>query len=420
MKNSLKYTTSGTEQSAGAELVIGPLDRLKGDIFQVLIWLIALCALALAAACSAYSILRLKPTILLVRDQQQRMASDLASREQQPPMDDEAWRNDERRLSRLLDQQRTALDAQQAEVRKLKDTILDLKSRAEGIDKQLSINLGPQLEKLSGTVSEQTKRTDAQVGALDAMMKRLPAANATKWLTHSRLLSDDANQKIRSEMAPLLALEVTERHLFNLAHRVCMLEDRCHGRLATSIDTMVTRTVAALHLAKASPNFRMLEIGTLYGIGAIAIHDAVRFIADNAHITLIDPLDGYYGSNVSDFASLKPVTLGVLQQNLAIWNVPAEDITIIQGLSEGDEALEHARKNEYDLLIIDGDHSERGVKQDFENYFPLVRQGGLVVIDDYDVAEWPDIKKYADQKVVPRADVQIIFSGFRTLLLRKI
>lgn len=375
----------------------------------MLIWLIALSALALAAACSAYSILRLKPTVLLVRDQQKRMASDLSSREQQPPMDDEAWRNDERRLSRLL-------DAQQAEVSKLKDIIRDLNARTDAIDKQVSTDLGPQLEKLSGTIN----RTDAQVGTLDAMVKRLPAANATRWLTHSRLLSDDANQKIRSEMAPLLALEVTERHLYNLAHRVCMLEDRCHGRLATSIDTMVTRTVAALHLAKASPNFRMLEIGTLYGIGAIAIHDAVRFITDNTHITLIDPLDGYYGSDAPDFASLKPVTLDVLQQNLAIWNVPAEDITIIQGLSEGAEALEHARANEYDLLIIDGDHSELGVKQDFENYFPLVRQGGLVVIDDYDVAEWPDIKKYADQKVVPRADVQVIFAGFRTLLLRKI
>tara|TARA_R110002072_G_scaffold20532_10_gene74330 strand:- start:2673 stop:3800 length:1128 start_codon:yes stop_codon:yes gene_type:complete len=375
----------------------------------VLIWLIALSALALAAASSAYSILRLKPTVLLVRDQQQRLASDLSSREQQPPMDDEAWRNDERRLSRLLDQQETALGAQQDEIQKLKDTIQKLKAKADTIDKQVSTNLVPQIEKLTGTVSKHE-------GALD----RLPTSNATKWLTHSRLLSDDANKRIRSEMGPLLALEVTERHLFNLAHRVCMLEDRCHGRLATSIDTIVTRTVAALHLAKTSPNFRMLEIGTLYGIGAIAIYDVVRFITDNTHITLIDPLNGYYGSDAPDFASLKPVTLEVLQQNLAIWNVPAEDVTIIQGLSEGAEALEHARENEYDLLIIDGDHSEPGVRQDFENYFPLVRQGGLVVIDDYDVAEWPDIKKYADQKVVPRADVQVIFAGFRTLLLRKI
>ena len=35
-----------------------------------------------------------------------------------------------------------------------------------------------------------------------------------------------------------------------------------------------------------------------------------------------------------------------------------------------------------DLLFIDGDHTYEGVKQDFEMYAPLVREGGAIVLHD--------------------------------------
>jgi len=35
-----------------------------------------------------------------------------------------------------------------------------------------------------------------------------------------------------------------------------------------------------------------------------------------------------------------------------------------------------------DLLFVDGDHSEEGVRRDYELYSPLVRRGGLVVFHD--------------------------------------
>jgi predicted O-methyltransferase YrrM len=35
-----------------------------------------------------------------------------------------------------------------------------------------------------------------------------------------------------------------------------------------------------------------------------------------------------------------------------------------------------------DMLFIDGDHTYKGVKQDFELYSPLVRKGGLIVFHD--------------------------------------
>jgi len=35
-----------------------------------------------------------------------------------------------------------------------------------------------------------------------------------------------------------------------------------------------------------------------------------------------------------------------------------------------------------DILFIDGDHSENGVKQDVKMYLPFIRQGGLLVMHD--------------------------------------
>jgi len=39
-------------------------------------------------------------------------------------------------------------------------------------------------------------------------------------------------------------------------------------------------------------------------------------------------------------------------------------------------------KDGLDLLFIDGDHSYIGVKQDFENYSPMVKNGGLIILHD--------------------------------------
>lgn len=52
-------------------------------------------------------------------------------------------------------------------------------------------------------------------------------------------------------------------------------------------------------------------------------------------------------------------------------------------------------KRDVDMLFIDGDHTYRGVKADFENYKDLVRKGGLIVF--HDVIGLGDVKKLWDQ-----------------------
>lgn len=62
------------------------------------------------------------------------------------------------------------------------------------------------------------------------------------------------------------------------------------------------------------------------------------------------------------------------------------DVSVVIGDSHSPEFLERVRKEldgePVDFLFIDGDHTEAGVRQDYEFYSPLVRPGGLIAFHD--------------------------------------
>lgn len=62
------------------------------------------------------------------------------------------------------------------------------------------------------------------------------------------------------------------------------------------------------------------------------------------------------------------------------------EVTSLVGDSHDSEFLEKIKHklggNKVDFLFIDGDHTEKGVKQDYEMYSPLVRSGGLIAFHD--------------------------------------
>lgn len=60
---------------------------------------------------------------------------------------------------------------------------------------------------------------------------------------------------------------------------------------------------------------------------------------------------------------------------------------LIRGSSHDERVFEVVKNilkdNElYNILFIDGDHSYDGVKQDWENYTPMVKPGGLIILHD--------------------------------------
>jgi len=53
-----------------------------------------------------------------------------------------------------------------------------------------------------------------------------------------------------------------------------------------------------------------------------------------------------------------------------------------------DEALPRAKEYALDMLHIDGNHDSVFVRRDLANYLPLLKQGGLLIMDDID---WPSV-----------------------------
>jgi predicted O-methyltransferase YrrM len=63
-----------------------------------------------------------------------------------------------------------------------------------------------------------------------------------------------------------------------------------------------------------------------------------------------------------------------------------QDLRLIRGDSHAPETLEKVKAalggGQLDLLFIDGDHTYSGVSQDFADYSPLVRDGGVIAMHD--------------------------------------
>ena len=210
----------------------------------------------------------------------------------------------------------------------------------------------------------------------------------------------------------------TPRSLAYMAERINLIETNLKGRLATTIEAAVLRTLVAL--AVQGKTLHVLEIGTLFGTGIAMIHDRARHNYENIHFTVIDPLEGYYGNDRPDILTGEKVNEAVFFENLSTANIPLEDFTLIKGFSTDDDVILAASKNKYDVLIIDGDHSYAGVKADFVNYAPLVKRSGYIIVDDYGTDHWPEIQKYVDAELLPRDDISLIGSSWRTAVFRVI
>ena len=59
------------------------------------------------------------------------------------------------------------------------------------------------------------------------------------------------------------------------------------------------------------------------------------------------------------------------------------NLYLFQGYSQQDEIVDAASfHGPYDFLFIDGDHTYESVRQDWDNYSPMVREGGFIALHD--------------------------------------
>jgi len=252
------------------------------------------------------------------------------------------------------------------------------------------------------------------------LVRRLRSLTTPKseYLPFTRKLGDADRDRMITYWSGAFGMALKDAQLAYFVHRINAVEDGCIGRLATDIEAAVIRTMTVWAVRAKSAS--VLEIGTLFGIATASIYDVCHPKFTNLHMTMIDPLDGYYETGAADILIDIPITRATVEENMLRSFIPASNYTIIQGLSEDQAVRQIAAQRRYDVVLIDGDHSFEGVKRDFENYIDLVNGDGFIIFDDYGVEEWDGVQKYVDEAVRPRKDIRIIGVGSRTIVFQKL
>lgn len=138
-----------------------------------------------------------------------------------------------------------------------------------------------------------------------------------------------------------------------------------------------------------------LEIGTHNGCSMSYVVNQTRLPIDCYGIDLFKDTLGHYKKD----KLLLSNTLNNIQKN----NVSNSSINLIQGNSTNPSTLsvleDRLGSKRIDLLFIDGDHSYKGIKLDFENYSTFLSDNAIIIFDDYN-SKWPGVIQYCDELIL--------------------
>jgi cephalosporin hydroxylase len=118
---------------------------------------------------------------------------------------------------------------------------------------------------------------------------------------------------------------------------------------------------------------RMLEIGTAQG-GTLFLF--ARFLRPDSTIISLDLPEGMFGGGYESFKI--PFYMNFAEKN--------QHIHLLRNDSHSPSSLSKVKSiiqgQKIDFLLIDGDHTYDGVKQDYQMYAPLVSKGGIIAFHD--------------------------------------
>lgn len=162
--------------------------------------------------------------------------------------------------------------------------------------------------------------------------------------------------------------------------------------------------VELLKIFKAASPKRIMEIGTAQGGSLFCF---CKLAPKEAEIISID---------------LPPLaTDKYLRQFFKLFPKKGQKIHLLKVNSHKKKTIKRVKKilngKQLDFLFIDADHSYKGVKKDFENYFPLLRPGGIIAFHDIYTAKgvkkfWNEIKNKFNHKEIHHnrnANIGIIY-----------
>lgn len=131
---------------------------------------------------------------------------------------------------------------------------------------------------------------------------------------------------------------------------------------------------------RGRPNVRVLEIGSFEGRSACWLLENV-LTGDGATIDCIDTFGG--SSEHADMRLDTSALLVTFRENTAPW---ADRVRIHVGKSA---AILPALSGDFDAVYVDGSHTAKDVLTDAVLAWRLLRNGGLMIFDDYQWRQYP-------------------------------
>ena len=154
----------------------------------------------------------------------------------------------------------------------------------------------------------------------------------------------------------------------------------------------------------------IIEIGCFEGYGTLKLHSLLGTHPESK-IICVDPWDDCYVKNNEIFAEIDPLFVG--QYDKFIQNtVPIHNkLDIRRGLST--DVLKLLKHKSIDFAYVDGDHSINQVYMDGCLLFPLMKQGGIILFDDYNWSHKEEITKIGIDKFINEYNdlIVILFIG---------
>lgn len=137
---------------------------------------------------------------------------------------------------------------------------------------------------------------------------------------------------------------------------------------------------------RGKPNLRYLEIGVFEGRSILWLLDNI-LTHETSLSVLVDPMQACFGEHDEiDFSKVKEVLLQNLQPyglnervfliEKKSWDFLIDANSKLTAINEG-----------FDCIYIDGSHKASNVLEDAILSFPLLKNGGIMIFDDYDWGE---------------------------------
>ncbi|RNC81707.1 MAG: hypothetical protein ED559_07950 [Phycisphaera sp.] len=277
------------------------------------------------------------------------------------------------------------------------------------------VELETKIDEVDAASKSEAAKLSKKMDSTSSLASRL---RGDGYVQFNRLLGGKFASDVTGEVGNRLGLSIEHSELRYLERKVQQVEAICEGRLATTAEDAVARVFAARSCEGDS--LRILEIGVLFGLGSGFMHTALAPFYDSVKLHLLDPFDGYYGSDHLDPLTGQKVTRAAVERNLRRLAIDWNDFEIIEGFSTDDGVQKKAKQGApYDVVVIDGDHTYDGVREDFERYAEYVKPSGMLIVDDYGSEDWPEVTKYVDETIASDGRFEQVAVLSRTAIFRR-